>query len=171
MRARRAAEYTFIILFRRQTRVPFVVHYTRVYIYIYIIRVRCIHYGDDHGCWSVHTPAQARVPREQCMCLCVRVFVCGYIIGKRIIYILLYYTSFNIKIPNNKSAIILYILCVVFTRGGGGAGHRRSSSSVAASIQRASGPDTHTLARAPVQYIRLTMGMRRTGGVRGRNWR
>jgi len=99
---------------------------------------------------SFHTPARARVPREQCaVCLCVRVFVCGCIIGKRIIYIyiLLYYTSFNIKISNNKSAIILYILCVVFTRGGGGAGHRRSSSSAAALIQRPSG-QTHTSTRA-----------------------
>lgn len=62
-------------------------------------------------------------------------------------------------------------MCSIHSRG-----WRRGSSSVVIISDgidtTAEWTDAHTLARAPVQYnIRVTMGVRRTGGVRGRNLR
>jgi hypothetical protein len=107
--------YYYIILFGDR-RVPCV----------YITYTYDVYTHDDRGCWSVHTPARARVPRAQCVCvcLCVRVFVCALVYNVHYIIIILY-TSFNIKISNTK--VPLYY---TYSIGAHARGWRRGSSSV-----------------------------------------
>jgi len=108
-----------------------------------------------------------------CVCLCVRVFVCALVYNVHYIIIILY-TSFNIKISNTKVPLYYTYSIGAHARGW----WRRGSSSV---VIISGGIDTtaewththtHTDSRGRAYNIRVTMGMmRRTGGVRGRNWR